>query len=332
MNDVELAIRMTADATDAAKAMDSVGGAATDMAREVDNAADKADDATRKLGGVADVADTVDTKMGGATASLGALSGGLEAAGFDKAAGALGTLGQATDFAAGAGQGLALVLELEAVQTARAKVAAVGKAVADKAMAAGSKAAAAGQWLLNAALTANPIGLVVAGVAALIAGLVLAYKKSETFREIVDGAMSGVKKAVQVVVDIVGDVKDKVADVIDGAGGLSGPFEIASTLIKGYIELMLLPLKLVKDAIEWIIDHLKDIKLPDLPDIPGFGRTAAAGAAGVLGDRPFSHDPVGRGGDVHVHLPGAVVVGNDAAVGQYISRVVAAELRRLGPS
>lgn len=43
----------------------------------------------------------------------------------------------------------------------------------------------AAQWLLNAALTANPIGLVVVGIAALVAGLVLAYKKSETFREMI---------------------------------------------------------------------------------------------------------------------------------------------------
>jgi hypothetical protein len=38
------------------------------------------------------------------------------------------------------------------------------------------------QWLLNAAMTANPIGLLIAGIAALVAGFVLAYKYSETFR------------------------------------------------------------------------------------------------------------------------------------------------------
>lgn len=48
------------------------------------------------------------------------------------------------------------------------------------------------QWALNAALTANPIGLVIVGLVALGAGLVLAYKKSETFRNIVNGAFHGV--------------------------------------------------------------------------------------------------------------------------------------------
>lgn len=39
---------------------------------------------------------------------------------------------------------------------------------------------------LNATMLLNPIGLIVVAIAALIAGLVLAYKRSETFRNIVD--------------------------------------------------------------------------------------------------------------------------------------------------
>jgi len=48
------------------------------------------------------------------------------------------------------------------------------------------------QWLLNAALNANPIGLVVIAIAALVTGLVIAYKRSETFRKIVDAAFRAV--------------------------------------------------------------------------------------------------------------------------------------------
>lgn len=47
-----------------------------------------------------------------------------------------------------------------------------------------TKGWAVAQMLLNAAMIANPIGLVVVGVGALIAGIVLLYKKSETFRSI----------------------------------------------------------------------------------------------------------------------------------------------------
>lgn len=59
---------------------------------------------------------------------------------------------------------------------------------------AATKVMAAGQWLLNAALSANPIGLVVAAIAALVAGLVYAYNKSETFRNIVDKVFAVLKK------------------------------------------------------------------------------------------------------------------------------------------
>lgn len=45
----------------------------------------------------------------------------------------------------------------------------------------------AAQWLLNVALDANPIGLVVLAIAALVAGFIIAYKKSATFRAIIDG-------------------------------------------------------------------------------------------------------------------------------------------------
>ncbi|MDU5547358.1 MAG: tape measure protein [Cutibacterium avidum] len=41
---------------------------------------------------------------------------------------------------------------------------------------------------------ANPLGLIVISIAALAAGLVYAYKHSETFRRVVNGALNGVKK------------------------------------------------------------------------------------------------------------------------------------------
>lgn len=63
------------------------------------------------------------------------------------------------------------------------------------------KAFAAGQWLVNAAMSANPIGLVVAALVLLVAGIVIAYKKSETFRTIVDKAMGGIKTAFGWVID-----------------------------------------------------------------------------------------------------------------------------------
>ena len=51
------------------------------------------------------------------------------------------------------------------------------------------------QAALNVVLTANPIGIVVVAIAGLVTGLVIAYKKSETFRNIVDTALRAVADA-----------------------------------------------------------------------------------------------------------------------------------------
>ncbi|EGD24650.1 tape measure protein [Prescottella equi] len=82
-----------------------------------------------------------------------------------------------------------------AAETAASTVATTAHTVASKASAAASKAWAAGVWLVNAALSANPIVLVIGAIAALVAGIVLAYRHSETFRNIVQKAWEGIKTA-----------------------------------------------------------------------------------------------------------------------------------------
>lgn len=49
------------------------------------------------------------------------------------------------------------------------------------------------QLLLNAALAANPVGLVVLAIAALVAGVVVAYKKLDWFKNLVDGLWESLK-------------------------------------------------------------------------------------------------------------------------------------------
>ena len=77
------------------------------------------------------------------------------------------------------------------------------------AVAQGIAAAATGvwtvaQWALNAALSANPLGLLVAGLAALVVGLKYAYDNSETFRNIVDTGFAAVSQAAVFMRDQIG--------------------------------------------------------------------------------------------------------------------------------
>lgn len=81
------------------------------------------------------------------------------------------------------------------------KAATIAKTVAEKAAAVASKAMAAAQWLVNAAMTASPIGLVVASLALLVAGFIVAFKKSEAFRKIVDKVFGAIRKIVGKVTD-----------------------------------------------------------------------------------------------------------------------------------
>jgi phage-related protein len=81
-----------------------------------------------------------------------------------------------------------------------------------------TKAWTAAQWLFNAAMAANPITLVVIGLAALVAALVLAYQHSETFRNIVNTAFEAVSNAVSATITWFGQLPEKIGAAITSAG------------------------------------------------------------------------------------------------------------------
>lgn len=59
------------------------------------------------------------------------------------------------------------------------------------------------QAALNFVMAANPIGLVVIAIAALVAAFVIAYKQSETFREIINTLFGAISKGVSFSVDLI---------------------------------------------------------------------------------------------------------------------------------
>src|SRR5690606_14966632 len=64
-----------------------------------------------------------------------------------------------------------------------------------------TKGFAVAQRALNLVMRANPLGIVITLIGLLVAAFVTAYQKSETFRNIVQGAMRGVQAAIGWVVD-----------------------------------------------------------------------------------------------------------------------------------
>lgn len=100
-------------------------------------------------------------------------------------------------------------------------VAVAASAVASGVATAATAAWTAAQWLLNAALNANPIGLIVAAIALLVAGLIIAWKHSETFRDVVTAAWEAVKGVVAPVLDFlttkVPEAFQAIYDAVKGA-------------------------------------------------------------------------------------------------------------------
>lgn len=91
--------------------------------------------------------------------------------------------------------------------------------------------------IVNALMTANPIGLVVVAIGALVAGLVYAYQESETFRNIVDSAFSMLKEAAKVVFPLI--KKD---------------FEILMSVIKKTGEILGIVFGKIKDTWDWLVN------------------------------------------------------------------------------
>lgn len=130
------------------------------------------------------------------------------------------------------------------------KVYAAGLAVYNavtKAITVATKVWTVAQRALNIAMISNPIGLVVVAIVALVAIFIVAYKKSETFRNIVDKAFAAVKKAAASVATFFttkvpaafNRVKDAASKVLSWVKGnwpkilmvLTGPFGLAVGLI-----------------------------------------------------------------------------------------------------
>lgn len=189
----------------------SFGGA---LRKGFDAAVSGAKAGGRAVGSFASAVGRVSASAGKATWS--ALVSGIKGVGAAMKTASIQALAFMRSMAASALAGL----RAAAAWTAQ-KVALIASAIAEK-------AAALAQWALNAAMSANPMMLIVLGIAALIAGLILAYNKIGWFRAFVDAAFHAIGAAIGWVVDFVKAHWPLLLAI------LTGPIGIAVLLIVKY--------------------------------------------------------------------------------------------------
>nr|WP_269778843.1 phage tail tape measure protein [Acetomicrobium sp. S15 = DSM 107314] len=151
------------------------------------------------------------------------------------------------------------------------------------AMAAAQKIAAAAQWAFNAAMSANPIGLVIASIAALIVIGVVLYKKWDVVSVRIAGAWDWIKEKASSVVGWFGGIPEMIANALAGVGEIIwGPFKGALDKIAGF-----------PDKIKGIWQGIKNVITgnSDVEKVNGSPRYQS-------GTKPSKHGRFARGGVV----------------------------------
>lgn len=216
---------------------------------------------------------------------------------------------------------------------------------------AATKAAQAAQWLWNVAISANPIGAIILALAALGAALVIAYQKSETFRNVVDGALGAVKNAVNAVDRAFDALKASAFTAYDwiidhwklalfafgpiGAAVylISTNFERIENTARSAFNFIINKIQAVIDAISTLIDWLGKIKFPSAPKwlrggtrLPGPLMPAPA-IAGVSSRGAAVGAGRSAGGGVTVNVYGAI---DPEGTARAVKRILAGHERRQG--
>ena len=168
-----------------------------------------------------------------------------------------------------------------------------------KAWKAATEGVSIAQQLLNVIMAANPIGLVIAAVTALVAAFTILWNTSEEFRQFWIDLWEGIKAAAAVVVDAIKGFFSSAWDAIKGVwsgaknffsgvwegikgifGNVKGWFsnvfqgaaDAISAIFNGIVGVIKAPINFLINALNTVIDGINKIKIPSwVPKIGGYG-------------------------------------------------------------
>lgn len=360
MNDVDVLIRVAADAADGARGMDDVADAAVRMSNDVERASK---DAARSLDGVGDAVDGTASNASTLAGAFGDVAGGLGLIGLGGFSDELESLAPALMLAAGAADIASVAMKAGSLAKLKDVAATAAQRASSIASTVATGAQTAAQWALNAAMSANPIMVVVLAVVALVAILVLAYKKSSTFREAIQAAGRAGRAAVGWIIDkirdLVGWVREKAPAAfraLKGAGttalrALTLPTRTVINVVKNLItwvkdkasaafrvlrgvvgpvfDAIKRPIETVKDLIKDVVDFIKNIDLGPIDDIIGGIGKVLRPSAQTRGRAPARTDSSGVTNIVNLTIVQNGVLDADRAA-QRIEKVVGGRRRLIG--
>jgi hypothetical protein len=153
------------------------------------------------------------------------------------------------------------------IQLAALKVATLAQAAAEKLAAIASNVWAVASKVLAVSMYGIPVFWLVGAILLLVGAFVLAYKRSETFRRIVDAAFAGVVKAAKVAGKFLGTVFGAVFKAIGSAAKVVGKvisaafkvaFALASAYVRAYVAVIRAVLSVARAIVSTVASFVKD--------------------------------------------------------------------------
>lgn len=204
------------------KMADEVGSSSKRVADETTGAYDRVDEAAGQTYDKFDALESVGRGTTDTMSGLGEIMSGNILQGSTDLAGGVAAL--ADGFSGALLPAIKKVWEAgiqNTIATGRQAAATVASRAASLGAAAATNVMTVAQKALNLAMRLNPIGLIITALTLLVVGLVYAYKKSETFRNIVNGAFKGVQAGVSAVINWIREHWPLLLAILTGPVGLA---------------------------------------------------------------------------------------------------------------